>query len=338
MIDSLKRFGFSPDAIRAISQFKDEPAWMTDLRLAAWASYERLPMLNDAPDLIWQEIRSFLEPPTAPAPSHLWPRDLPHALEERGDEEGLIVQRDSTILSCSLTKEQAKKGVIFTGLETALETAPDLVHSYFAKQAGSSNKWVALSTAFWSGGTFLYIPAHLSIQLPFHACYWMSAPSIGMFPHTLVVVEKGSRISFTEDYVSAHWQEPSFFAAVAEVRVGPNARVDFFSIQNLGRSVHHRNHAASQVAPTGRLHSYRIEMGGTQPPRRLVASVMENRVARLLGSASFSDPKGVESVLEKIPIDSVSEKLRHASTGELTGQRTALTLERVAELHPEVRV
>src|ERR1700730_10947561 len=170
---SLKQ-DFSRDTVVALSQYKKEPSWMTDLRLDAWKAYEKEPVASGVLGFPLQAIRSFLEHPTTAILSHEWPGDLQHAVEERGDEEGLIVQRDSTILSRSITKDQTKKGVIFTDLGTAMRLYSGLVRRYFAQQVKPDELFSSLSTAFWSGGTFLYVPEHVQVALPFHTCYWMT--------------------------------------------------------------------------------------------------------------------------------------------------------------------
>ena len=140
----------SRDTVQHISTSKGEPSWMTELRLSALAFYENLPQ-----DATMQEIQAFVEPPKTAVPSKEWPQDLSAIIEERGDEEGLIVQRDSTILSRSITKDQTMKGVIYTDLTTALRIKPDLVRKYFAQLVKPDELFSALSTAFWSGGSFL---------------------------------------------------------------------------------------------------------------------------------------------------------------------------------------
>lgn len=263
---------FSRDTVERISRFKAEPAWMTDLRLVAWEAYERLS--EKAPrDVPLESIQAFTEPPTRAVPSHQWPPDLVHVMEERGDEEGLIIQRDSTVLSRAITKEQVKRGVIFTDLDTALKTVPDLVRHTFAKQVRPRDRLAALHLAFWSGGTFLYVPANVEVKLPFHTCYWMSTPGTAIFPHTLIVAEKSSRVSFIDEFLSVHWEEPGLSIRAVEVFVREGAQVHLTQVQNWGRNVFHRDVQESQVDEAGRLRASHIS------GRRPVVSL--ERVAEL---------------------------------------------------------
>src|SRR5437667_26822 len=162
-----------PVTVERLSESRAEPSWMTELRLSAWNVYESSDVRRstfDAGRRTLDGLQAFVEPPKSSVPSHQWPRDLKYVVEERGDEEGLIVQRDSTVLSRSITKEQSKRGVIYTDLSTALRLEPERVRSAFAQQVRSEDRFSALSTAFWSGGTFLYVPAHVKVHLPFHTC------------------------------------------------------------------------------------------------------------------------------------------------------------------------
>ena len=226
---------------------------MTALRLEAWDAYQR--SAQDQPSVALSGIQAYAEPPRAAVPSENWPKDLKYALEERGDEEGLIVQRDSTILSRSMTKDQVKKGVVFTDLSTALRQMPDKVRPYFGHQIKWDDPFAALNTAFWNGGTFLYVPAHVEIQLPFHTCYWMTTPHSAVFPRTVIVAERGSVISFMDDFLSVDWDQEALAVSAVELFVEENARVSYKQIHHWGRGVRHENRQMSSVAPSGKLNS-----------------------------------------------------------------------------------
>ena len=266
---------FSRRAVEKLSWFKGEPAWMTDMRLAAWDRFEKAEAASPS-GILLDEIYPFREPPRKTIPSHEWPKELQHAMDERGDEEGLIIHRDSTVLSRAITKEQTKKGVIFTDLDSAVKSVPELVRNYLSSQVPPEDAFSALNAAFWSGGSFLYVPEHVDIKLAFHTCYWMSMPGTGLFPHTLIVLERGAAVSFIDEFVSSSMKGLSF--ATVEMVVGEKARLRYFTIENWGAGVYHTSQQQARVAPTGQLRCF------------------------------------------------------HTS-----GHRPIMTLERVAELHPEVR-
>jgi Fe-S cluster assembly scaffold protein SufB len=244
---------FNRDSIERLSTDKEEPTWMTALRLASWEAYERL--TKDAPVSILEDVQAYAEPPRASVPSHEWPEDLKYVVEERGDEEGLIMQRDSTILSRSITKDQTKKGVIFTDLNMALRLYPELVQKYLARQVKWDDPFAALNTAFWSGGTFLYVPENVRIHLPFHTCYWMTTPHSAVFPRTLVMAERGSIVTLVDDFLSVDWNQETLAVSAVELSVQEKAIVSYTQIHHWGRGVRHENRQMSSVAASGRLES-----------------------------------------------------------------------------------
>ena len=270
---------FARATLESLSWSKGEPSWMTEVRLAAWKRFEDLGAPHSLADAALNRIEAFQEPPRTAAPAHEWPSDLQHALDERGDEEGLIIQRDATVLSRAITKEAAKRGVIFTDLDTAVKAVPELVRTYFSRRLPQDKPWIALNTAFWSGGTFLYVPAHVKIQLPFHTCYWLSSPHAAIFPLTVLVAEGGSVVSFVDEFLSITRSEPDLSVSVAELIVRERARVSYTLRPNWGGHVVHERWQESQVEGSGKLNCF-----------------------------------------------------------EERGPREKMTLERVAELYPEVRV
>ncbi len=222
---------FSRSNVEALSRFKQEPTWMRDLRLEAWDAFIQLGK-KECADLALETLHAFIEPPQTAVPAHQWPLDLQHALDERGDEEGLIIQRDCTVLSRSISKEQAKRGVIFTDLDGAIKMVPEIVRNHFSRLAKPTTPLTALHTAFWSGGTFLYVPAHVEVRLPFHTCYWMSTPKAAIFAHTVIIAEKGSRVSLIGEFLSRDWTERALSCAAAEMTVGRKVAVALFDPNN----------------------------------------------------------------------------------------------------------
>ncbi len=229
---------------------------MTAMRLDAWRAYERFS--TDRPNVSLDRIQAFAEPPQSSVPSHEWPSDLKYVVEERGDEEGLIVQRDSTVLSRSITKEQTKRGVLYTDLSTALRQMPDLVQRSFGRQVKWDDPFAALSTAFWNGGTFLYVPANVQVYLPFHTCYWMTTPHSAVFPRTLLVAERGSIVSLVDDFLSVDWDQDALAVSAVELFVEEKAHVNYKQIHHWGRGVHHEDRQMSSVAASGKLESSRV--------------------------------------------------------------------------------
>ena len=245
--------------VEELSWQKGEPSWMTETRLAAWNVYAKGPQSKALSGLDLTTLQAFLEPPRTSVPSHQWPDTLSKAVEERGDEEGLIVQRDSTVLSRSLTKDQVKRGVIFTDLDMALKTAPELVRRHFGHLTGLNDPLTALATAFWSGGAFLYLPANVEIRLPFHACYWMSVPQTCLFPRTLIVAERRSRVSFVDEFLSVHWPDPALSVSTVEITAKDHARVEYSQVQNWGQGVVHYGRVETHGASTAQISTHQSQ-------------------------------------------------------------------------------
>jgi len=342
---------FSRESVEALSLARKEAPWLTELRLEAWALFETLRENSSLSDEQIAQFDAWMEPPTRAIPSSEWPHDLRHTMEERGDEEALIIQRDSTVLSRSITKDSAKRGVIFTDLETAARTLPDLVRPALGRQILLEDAWTALNAAFWTGGSFLYVPEHVNIELPFHICHWLTSPRASVFPRTLILIEKGSRVFFIDEFLSPDGDMPGLSSTVVEIQARESAQLDYIQLQNLGQHVDHVERLATEVASTATLRTWSAAMGGRDPrvSLKLNAQVGERQASesaqagqvealpseeeRFAAAARFFDP-----VLNKMPSESVREKVRHYIVGKVTGHRRETTLQRAAELHPEVRL
>ncbi len=339
-----RSYPFSKQTVEALSAYKKEPSWMLDIRLRAWAMAEKF--LAQKPAAL-EGLEAFTEPPKISVPMKEWPRDLSHALEERGDEEGLIVQRDSTILSRAISKEQAAHGALFTDLHTAVREMPDLVKKYFGQQAWPDTLAKALNTAFWSGGSFLFVPANVAIHLPFHTCYWVSTPQTGLFPRTIMVAERGAVVSMIDEFLSPTWDSPGHSTGCAEIWVADRARAHYLTIENLAGTIRHAHHEEAQIDVSGKLISFSVSMGANSRREGIAFSLRDassegattsGREFNLPTSAEAEVHAYLESALAHLPTGALREKLRHLVIGQLTGHRPTLTLEKVAELHPEVRL
>jgi len=143
--------------------------------------------------------------------------------------------------------------VIFTDLNMALRLYPELVQKHLARQVKWDDAFAALNSAFWSGGTFLYVPEHVEVKLPFHTCYWMTTPHSAVFPRTLVVAEHGSTVTLVDDFLSVDWNQETLAVSAVELTVGAKARVNYTQIHHWGRGVRHENRQMTSVASSGRL-------------------------------------------------------------------------------------
>jgi Fe-S cluster assembly protein SufD len=223
----------SREGVLRLSALKGEPDWMRERRLQAWDLFDRLP-LPTVQDEEWRRtninsldlkaLTPYVEPSSTPVES-------PMQLD--GINGGLLTHANSVTVGRTLADEVAAQGVIFTDLDTAVREHPELVQRYFMTEAVpvDYNKFSALNAAFWSGGTFLYVPRNVEAVLPLRSLYTLSASGAGLFTHTLVVVEPGARVTYVEEYASTPIERRSLNAGVVEIFVQQNAHITFVTLQ-----------------------------------------------------------------------------------------------------------
>src|SRR5918911_418681 len=200
----LKSKGISAKTIKALSAFKNEPAWLTEKRISAWRTFEKTPMptLRDEAwrytDISDVRIEDFL--PYAPSPDAASEADLPAAVQrlihEGEENSALLVQHNSETAYSRVDDELARKGVVFTDLHTALAEHEDLVkEKLFGLVPGDYDKFAALSAAAFAGGSFLYVPRGVDVELPIQSYRWLDVVG-SIMPRTLVVVGEGANLRY----------------------------------------------------------------------------------------------------------------------------------------------
>src|SRR5581483_11288660 len=205
--------GFSRGAVEELSRLKSEPAWMLQKRLQAWDSYEQTPFpLGRRGDLGTLRIFSNfkfqqLTPYVAASSDDTLSAPIAQSLQEGlvDQRSGLFVQDNASVLRTELSEELKSKGVILTGLDSAVRDYPELVQQYFMTGCipVTSSKYTALHAAFWSGGVFLYIPKGVDIEDPILTQIWLSAPASAIFAHTLIIAEELSSVRYVEEHNSS---------------------------------------------------------------------------------------------------------------------------------------
>jgi Fe-S cluster assembly protein SufD len=206
---------------------------MLERRLRAWQLFEAAPMptrqdeewrRTDISKLKLEQLVPFAPPSGS---------DVESPLKLNGNSSGLLTQQNSVTVDRSLQDTVRAQGVIFTDLETAVREHPDLVKRYFMTEAVTAeyDKFAALNGAFWSGGTFLYVPKNVEVALPLRALYTLTAPGASLCTHTLLVVEAGSRITYLEEYASPSIEQQSLNAGVVEVFLKEDAHLTFVTLQ-----------------------------------------------------------------------------------------------------------
>jgi Fe-S cluster assembly protein SufD len=239
--------GLSREAVEAISRQKGEPAWMRDFRLAAWEVYEALPMPSrrdeewrrtDLSGLRLGQVLPWASPEAgAEAVRHA--EELSRALAGGDRRGGLTVQHNSTAVHQELADEVRAQGVIFTDLDSAVRDYPELVQQFFMTECvrPAASKFVALHAAFWSGGSFLYVPRNVVVELPLQAITYLDSASLGSFTHSLVVLESGSQATFVESVASGDGHGDGFASDVSELIVRDGATLRCIHLQEWGPRV-----------------------------------------------------------------------------------------------------
>ena len=240
--------GFSRRAVEKLSGLREEPDWVRDRRLAAWDAFEAIPMPTRS-DEEWRRTDIRRLPIDAVAPFATLPElltspaDLPAevaallGVDQR--RAGLTVQVDAASVYTELSPELAEQGVILTDLATAVQRYPDLIRRHFMTEAvpADENKFAALHGAFWSGGTFVYVPRNVQIEAPLRAQVYARTPGAAIFPHTLIVAEEGASVVVVDAWASAASDEPVIASGVVEIIAGDAAQVRYLQLQDWGRNV-----------------------------------------------------------------------------------------------------
>lgn len=241
--------GLSEDIIRKISEIKKEPEWMLDIRLNAYKKFIEMKNPNFGPDLSFinfDEITYYAT--SVKGMESDWdkvPEDIKNTFKKLGIPEaeakflnGVSTQYDSETVYKKIADELAEVGVIFTNIETAVHTHPDLVKQYFGKLVqASDNKYAALNTAVWSGGSFIYIPKDVKLEKPLQAYFRINGQKTGQFERTLIIVDEGASLHYVEGCTAPVYSEDNLHAAVVEVFVNKKASCRYTTIQNWSKNV-----------------------------------------------------------------------------------------------------
>ncbi|HKL28953.1 MAG TPA: Fe-S cluster assembly protein SufB [Natrialbaceae archaeon] len=261
----------SEAAVRAISTEKDEPAWMLDRRLDALETYHELPTpaeWPDQPDLSTVDVEGvvpYLRPDVDVDVDIEGYDDLPKDVRETFDRLGIPeaerdalagsgAQLESEVLYHQLEDRWDDEGVIFCSMDDAVREHPDLVREYFMKAIDpGEHKFAALHTAFWSGGSFLYVPEGVTVNLPIHAYFRMNEPGTGQFSHNVIVAEPDSEVHYIEGCSAPTFNATNLDCGAVEVFVGEDAHVQHSTVQNWSRNTYCLNTDRAVVEAGGRM-------------------------------------------------------------------------------------
>ncbi len=243
------RKGLDREIVAQISELKSEPAWMRDFRLKSLEIFESKPMprWGGKIDIDFQDIYYYLKP--ADHQGKTWddvPEEIKKTFDRLGIPEaekkflaGVKAQFESEVVYGSLQEDLAKQGVIFTDTDTAVREHGDLVRQYFGTIIPpTDNKFAALNSAVWSGGSFIYVPPGVSIAFPLQAYFRINAESMGQFERTLILVDEGAQVHYVEGCTAPMYTTESLHSAVVEVVVKKGGRCRYTTIQNWANNIY----------------------------------------------------------------------------------------------------
>ncbi len=244
------KLGLDEGVVREISSRKSEPAWMTDFRVQALHLYKEMPLPDWGPDLselklddIYYYVRPLEEQ------KRNW-EDVPENIKqtfvklgipqaEQALLAGVGAQFESEVIYKSLKKEWVDKGVIFCDMNTGLAQHPELFKKYFATLVPpNDNPFAALNSAVWSGGSFIYVPKGVQIDLPLQAYFRIEAAQMGQFERTLIIADEGSSVHYIEGCSAPVYSSSSLHSAVVEIIAHRGAQVTYTTIQNWASNVY----------------------------------------------------------------------------------------------------
>ncbi len=242
--------GLNADIVRQISAMKAEPAWMTEYRLKAYEIFLSKPMPTWGGDLSgidFDNIFYFVR--AAEGQGKNWdevPDDIKKTFDRLGIPEaeqkflqGVTAQYESEVVYHSIRKDLEAKGVIFTDMDSALREHPELVKEYFGTVIPSSdNKFAALNSAVWSGGSFIYVPPGVHVEMPLQAYFRINTQNMGQFERTLIIVDKDAYVHYVEGCTAPIYSSDSLHSAVVEIIVKEGGRCRYTTIQNWSNNVY----------------------------------------------------------------------------------------------------
>ena len=247
---SAKR-GLDEQVVRDISAIKQEPQWMLERRLKAYEIFARKPMPTwgiDLSQLDMDQVKYYVR--STERPTNSWddlPEDIKNTYDRLGIPQaeherlvaGVAAQYESEVVYNQIRGDLEEQGVIFVDTDTALKKYPELFKEYFGTVVpAGDNKFAALNTAVWSGGSFIYVPPGVHVEIPLQAYFRINTENMGQFERTLIIADEGSYVHYVEGCTAPIYSTDSLHSAIVEIVVKKNARVRYTTIQNWSNNVY----------------------------------------------------------------------------------------------------
>jgi Fe-S cluster assembly protein SufB len=296
------RKGLDEDVVRQISAMKGEPEWMLEFRLKALKHFQSRPIPTwgaDLSDLDLDDIYYYVKPTEAEGRS--WeevPETIKNTFEKLGIPEaeqkylaGVGAQYDSEMIYHNVQEELKKQGVIFMSIEDGLRHHPDLFREYFSTVIPiEDNKFAALNSAVWSGGSFVYVPKGIKVQLPLQAYFRLNVASIGQFERSLIIADEGAQVHYVEGCTAPLYSTNSFHSGVIEIVVKKNARVRYTTIQNWSENVYNLVTQRAMVYENGTMEWVDANLGSKTTMKYPSCYLMEPGAHGEILSVAFAGP------------------------------------------------
>ena len=246
----ISRKGLDREIVTQISEMKEEPAWMLEFRLKSLDIFFEKPMPTWGGDLSGMDFQNiYYYVRASDKQEKNWddvPEDIRKTYDRLGIPEaekkflaGVKAQYESEVVYGSLQEDLAKQGVIFTDADSGLREHPELFREYFATIiAPSDNKFSALNSAVWSGGSFIYVPPGVEIEFPLQAYFRINTENMGQFERTLIIIDEGASVHYVEGCTAPTYSADSLHSAVVEIVVKRNGRCRYTTIQNWSNNVY----------------------------------------------------------------------------------------------------
>ena len=243
--------GLDEQVVREISAAKDEPEWMLQRRLKAYKTFQRKPMPTwgiDLEPLDMDAVKYFVR--STEKQAQTWedlPEDIKNTYDRLGIPQaererlvaGVAAQYESEVVYHQIREDLEEQGVIFVDTDSALKEYPELFQEYFGSVVpAGDNKFAALNTAVWSGGSFIYVPKGVHVDIPLQAYFRINTENMGQFERTLIIADEGSYVHYVEGCTAPIYSSDSLHSAIVEIIVKKDARVRYTTVQNWSNNVY----------------------------------------------------------------------------------------------------
>jgi Fe-S cluster assembly protein SufD len=277
---------------------------------------------TDLGRLKWESLIPYAPPQVPFGELDALPPKLHEALGAYGKRAGLLLQRDSALTFLDLAEEAEQQGVIWTDMDTAVREHPNLVRRYFMADdlVGSVDKYTSLHGAFWSGGSFLYVPEGVQVEWPFVSVLWMEMPRLAVFPPVLLIAEAGSRVTLVSELLSMGCEScpQTYHGGISELFLGERAQVRFVSAQDFGTHIYDLRTQVVAMGRDSRLDWLTVTLGG------LVSRAYQRTLFRETGAEARMTGLYLPGGQQHIAFETVQDHVAGQCTSDLLYQGALL--------------